>query len=207
MNTVSALWIVLAAVVIGAVVFGVARRSARRTGTHGEGPVSATRASHLIGRAVVTISDAGKVGTVDDVLLDGAGREVIGFRVKGGRFSRRTAVVREQVAAMGPDAIMVSDPTVLNDVKRLPALSDAITLDKLRGSRAVTEGGELLGRVSDLEVDAEARHVVAYVLHGSLRQRLRHHEPAIPVWQVTHRGDFGLMVAGGAAASPVHGER
>ena len=46
----------------------------------------------------------------------------------------------------------------------------------------------------------EARHVLAYVLRGSLRQRLRHHEPAIPVWQVTHRGKFGLVVVGDAAA-------
>ena len=196
MNTVTVLWIVLAAVVIGAVIFGVARRSARRTGSHRAGSVSVTRARTLIGRAVVTISDAGKVGTVDDVLLDPAGREVIGFRVKRARFSHGTAVVREHVTAMGPEAIMVPDPTVLNDIKRLPALADAIPLGELRGSRAVTEGGELLGKVSDLEVDAQARHVVAYVLHGSLKQRLRHHEPTIPVWQVTHRGNFGLMVAG-----------
>jgi sporulation protein YlmC with PRC-barrel domain len=101
---------------------------------------------------------------------------------------------------------MVPAPTALNEFKRLPALADAVRLDELRGTRVVTEGGELLGTVSDLDVDGEARHVLSYVLRGSVMQRLRHREPTIPVWQVTHRSDRGLIVMGANAASEVNGE-
>ena len=193
MNASVVLWIVVAVVVVvGLVAFGIVRWSRRR----GEGGgASAMRVRNLMGRAVVSMSDASKVGAVIDVLLDAGGRDVVAFRVKsGGPFHRRAALVRDQVAAVGPDAIMVSTPTALNEFKRLPRLADAIRFDKLRGTRVVTEGGELLGTVSDLDVDGEARHMISYVLRGSVMQRLRRREPTIPVGQVTHRGDRGLVV-------------
>jgi len=202
MNGITVLWIVLGLAVLGGAVYGVARWSARGRA----GSASAMRAGNLMGRDVVTISDAGKVGAVNDVLFDATGRDVIGFRVRRGRFGRGAGLVRDQVAAIGPDAIMVAAPTALNDLKRLPALADALRLDKLRGTTVVTEGGEVLGTVSDLEVDGEAQHVLAYVLRGTVMQRMRHQQPAIPVWQVTHRGDRGLMVVGDDAAGTVHGE-
>jgi sporulation protein YlmC with PRC-barrel domain len=206
MNALTVLWIVLALVVVGVAVYGVVGRSARRTTRRAADHASAMRARNLMGRAVVAISDAGKVGAVDDVLLDATARDVVAFRVRGGTFSRGAALLRDQVAAVGRDAIMVPAPTALNDFKRLPALDDAPKLRKLRGTRVVTEGGELRGTVSDLEIDGEARHVLSYVLRGSVTQRLRHREPTIPVSLVTHRGDRGLMVVAEDPASAVHGE-
>jgi uncharacterized protein YrrD len=206
MNATTVLWIVLAVVVIGVAVYGGVRWSARRTTRRGDGHVSAMRARSLTGRAVVAISDAGKVGSVEDVLLDATARAVVAFNVKGRAFSRGAALPRDQVAAVGPDAIMVPAPTALNEFKRLPALDDALRLRKLRGTRVVTEGGELRGTVADLEIDGEARHVLSYVLRGSVMQRLSHSEPAIPAWQVTHRGDRGLMVVAEDPASALRGE-
>jgi uncharacterized protein YrrD len=194
MNTTTVLWIVLAVVVIGVVAYGGVRWSVRRTTRRGDGEVSAMRARSLMGRAVVAISDAGKVGSVDDVLLDATARAVVAFNVKGRALSRGAALPRDEVAAVGPDAIMVPAPTALNEFKRLPALDGALRLRKLRGTRVVTEGGELRGTVSDLEIDGEARRVLSYVLRGSMTQRLGHSEPTIPAWQVTHRRDGGLMV-------------
>lgn len=199
MNASVVLWIVLAVAVAALVVFGVVRRSQR---PRERGAASTIRVHDLMGRAVVSMSNASKVGAVDDVLLDAGGRDVVAFRVKsGGPFHRGAALVREQVTAVGPDAIMLSTPTALNEFKRLPGLVDAVRFDKLRGTRVVTEGGELLGTVSDLDVDGEARHVLAYVLRGSVMQRLRHRQPTIPVWQVTHRSNRGLIVVGENAAA------
>ncbi|HXA28208.1 MAG TPA: PRC-barrel domain-containing protein [Candidatus Angelobacter sp.] len=197
MSATAVLWIVVAVVVVGAVAFAVVRWSAPRTIRRGEDGVAATRARALMGRAVVAISDATRLGAIDDVLFDASGRDVVAFRVKGGPFSRGAALERDDVAAIGPDAIMVAAPAALNEFKRLPALDDALRLDRLRGTRVVTEGGELLGTVSDLEIDGEARYVQSYVLRGSATQRLRHRQPIIPVGQVTHRGDSGLLVVAG----------
>jgi uncharacterized protein YrrD len=205
-NALTVFWIVLGVVIAGAAAFFAVRWSQGRSAARSAGPDSPTRARDLVGRDVLTISDAGKVGAVDDVLLDVTGREVVAFSVKGRRFGHAAALVRDQVAAVGPDAIMVEAPTALNDFKRLPALADAIRFDKLRGTRVVTQGGELLGTVWDMEVDGAAHHVIAFLLRGSVMQRLRHHEPAIPVAQVTHHGERGIMVVADDAASAVHGE-
>src|SRR5258708_26720474 len=155
MNARVGLWIVVAVAVAGLVERGVVRRSTQRAARRPEGGgASVMRARTLMGRAVVAISDARKIGAVDDVLLDAGGRDVLAFRVRsGGPLSHGAALARDQVAAVGPDAIMVPAPTALNEFKRLPALADAVRLDKLRGTRVVTEGGELLGTVSDLDVD------------------------------------------------------
>jgi len=206
MNATTVLWIVLGLVVLGVAGYGLVRWSARRTARDAAGHASAMRARSLMGRAVVAISDAGRVGSVDDVLLDATARDVVAFDVKGGAFSRGAALLRDQVAAIGPDAIMVPAPTALNEFKRLPALDDALTLRRLRRTRVVTEGGELRGTVSDLEIDGDARHVLSYVLRGSVTQRLSHREPTIPVSQVTHRGDRGLMVVAEDPASAVQRE-
>ena len=48
------------------------------------------QASELKGRAVVVLSNAEKIGQVDDVLFDAPFRQVLGFRVKkGGLLSKR----------------------------------------------------------------------------------------------------------------------
>lgn len=48
------------------------------------------KASDLKGRAVVTLTDAAKVGTIDDILFDAEYRAVLGFRVKRARLARST---------------------------------------------------------------------------------------------------------------------
>src|SRR5687767_9707914 len=68
-------------------------------GSDGRAGGRPVKASELNGRAVLVLSQAAKVGHVDDILFDAPYRRVLGFRVKrGGLFGPREAVSRERVS-------------------------------------------------------------------------------------------------------------
>lgn len=153
------------------------------------------KASDLKGRAVVTLSDAAKVGQVDDVLFDAEYRKVLGFRVKqGGLLARSEAVSRESVAGVGADALTVTSPEAINAEERFAGFVGAATLGQVKGTKVVTEGGDLLGSVDELELDDEARAVTAYTLAAPLLDRLRHNQPRIPAQDVLRLGEGGIMI-------------
>jgi sporulation protein YlmC with PRC-barrel domain len=184
---------------------GALRQSGAVWGILGAGPKGEVivKATDLKGRAVVTLSDAIKVGRVDDVLLDAAYREVLGFRIKAGTFSRLEAVSRANVTGVGHAALTVRSPDVINVEDRLSALAGAVPLSRARGTKVVTEGGELLGTISEIELDDEARTVTAYRLAPRLWNRLRRREPRIEARQVLRLGEGGLMIVPNSVAERI----
>jgi uncharacterized protein YrrD len=161
------------------------------------------KASDLKGLAVVTLSNAIKVGRVTDVLFDAAYREVLGFRIKAGTFSRLEAVSRANVTGVGHAAVTVRSPDVINVEDRLRELAGAVPLSRARGTKVVTEGGELLGTIGEFELDDEARAVTAYRLAARLQDRLRRRELRIEARQVLRLGEGGLMIVPNAVAERV----
>ena len=161
------------------------------------------KASDLKGRAVVTLSDAIKVGRVTDVLFDAEYRQVLGFRIKAGTFSRQEAVSRANVTGVGHAAVTVRSPDVINVEDRLSDLVGAVPFSRARGTKVVTEGGELLGTISEIELDDEARTVTAYRLAPRLGDRLRRREPRIEAAQVLRLGEGGLMIVPDAVAKRI----
>lgn len=150
-------------------------------------------ASELKGRAVVTLSDAAKIGHVDDILFDPTLRQVLGFRVKQSAHGATETVLRGVVTSVGRDAVMIPDPQALNLEERFAELAGASTLKQAQGTRLVSEGGEVVGQVDDIELDDEARAVTAYVLSGSLWERMRHTTQRIGAEKVLRVGAGGIM--------------
>ncbi|MGH2484891.1 MAG: PRC-barrel domain-containing protein [Ktedonobacterales bacterium] len=70
--------------------------------------------------------------------------------------------------------------------------------------RVVSEGGELVGQVEDIEIDDTASAVTAYVLSGSLWERMRHSEPRIAADKVLRVGAGGLMTVSNDVATALH---
>ncbi len=167
------------------------------------------KASDLKGRAVVTLADAAKVGQVDDVLFDAAFRQVLGFRVKKGTFGHTDAVTRANVSAVGADALTVPSPEVINAEDRFAELAGAATTSQAHGTKVVTEGGDLLGAIVELELDDEARTVLTYTLDAPLLDKLRHRVPSFNATQVLRLGEGGIMIVPDALAAQVQpaGER
>jgi uncharacterized protein YrrD len=118
------------------------------------------QASELKGRAVVVLANAEKVGQVEDVLFDAPFRQILGFRVKkGGLLGKTEALPRESVTSIGSDALTVASPEMINDEERFAQLGGAATLGKVIGTKVVSESGQLLGTISQLVIDYDARSV------------------------------------------------
>ena len=160
-------------------------------------------ASDLKGRAVVTLSDASKVGQVSETLFDPQYRTALGFRISTGAFHHDEAALRSQVSAIGADAITLPNPSALNHEDRFPELQGAVPLSKVVGARMVTPGGELVGTVSAVTLDEQAQNVVAYTLATSILDRMRHGQPQVSVGDVTSVGADGIMLITEAAAQAV----
>lgn len=207
MNASMVLWIIVIAVGVALLVGLVGVRvslTQRRARLVGE--TTAIRAHALKGRDVMTIADARRAGRVDDVLFDREWGNVVAFLVKGRRTARGVVLFRHDVTAVGPDAIMVSAPELLDRVERRAELERTVKLHRVRRIKVVTKSGERLGKIWELELDHEARRVTSYLLRGSLTQRVRHRSPAIPVRQVIQIGDRGFMVVEDQAAVAMDGE-
>ena len=157
-------------------------------------------ASALKGQAVLTLSDAAKLGQVDDVLFDPEFRRVLGFRIKKGLLSHSEALPRDRVQAVGADALTVPGPDAINEEGRYPELSGAKGLADVHGTRVVTESGTLVGTVHELEIDDLAQTVLTYTLQGSLLDKLRGDQAAIDPDEVLRLGEGGIMIVKDAAA-------
>lgn len=149
-------------------------------------------ASDLRGRAVVTLADAAKVGTVDDVLFDAQYRRVLGFRVKKSLMGKE-AVPRTKVQSVGADALIISVPEAVNAEKRFTELASATSLKDFTGTKVISEGGDYVGTIRDVELDSMAEFVVAYLLSAPLLDRMRHREPQIRADAVLCVGAGGIM--------------
>jgi uncharacterized protein YrrD len=167
------------------------------------------QANELKGRGVLALSNAEKIGQVEDVLFDAQFRQVLGFRVKrGGLFGKAQALLRDSVTSIGAAALTVQSPDVINDEERFADLADASTLSRVEGTQVVTESGELLGTIARLEVDDDARKVTAYTLSSSLRDRvMRHDTEAVKADEVIRLGEGGVMVVPNAVGARLQAER
>lgn len=64
------------------------------------------RATELIGKSVVSASTGKNLGTVSDLLLDEAGREVVGMVLRHGLMKSEDVLPAAAVQTIGPDAIV-----------------------------------------------------------------------------------------------------
>ena len=65
-----------------------------------------TRATHVIGKPVVSADTGRKLGTVDDLLLDDSGRALIGLVVRHGVLRHEEVLSADQVQSLGTDAVV-----------------------------------------------------------------------------------------------------
>ncbi len=163
-------------------------------------------ASELKNRPIVTLSDAAKVGYIEEMLFDAQYQRVLGFRVKRGDVGTVGILPRSNVGAIGRDAVTIPNPEAITTADRVPEVAAARTLADLQGTRVVSEAGEVQGTVKEVEVDDEAHTVQAYVLSTPLFTRLTHGEPKVSPQQVIQVGTGGIMTVrtheAGAAPPP-----
>lgn len=131
------------------------------------------RFSELKGRAVVELNGAKTIGHLEDLVADMQTRQVIGLRVKeGGLFGKTNTLAKEALQSIGQDALTVSlaDEPTPNDtvLEKGPGFSDLI------GKQVVSQGGKLVGEISDIDLNPANLAVTAYeVREGGLLGKKR----------------------------------
>ena len=109
------------------------------------------RAAELVKRPVVTLGGE-DVAQVKDVIYASATGELAGFTLNGrGIFAGplRKTLPWASVHGLGPDAVMIKDESALAGKKALSGEREGAGGGVL-GSRVITDGGRLLGTVTDL---------------------------------------------------------
>jgi uncharacterized protein YrrD len=154
------------------------------------------RGTDLAGLPVVTLS-GDDVGEVRDVLFDAQRGTLIGFTLnKRGRLRGRMSEVLAQanVAAAGPDAVMIADLSALTlgplDNGEIADSGEPVAgrspLGDVISDSVLTDSGVLIGTVSDVVIDTRLGSVVGFEINPADEQRTRHGRKAYMPFHDTH---------------------
>lgn len=118
------------------------------------------RGTDLVGLPVVTMN-GDDIAEVRDVVFDASRGEIVGFTLNNrGRLGRKMKEVltREQVAAVGPAAVMVAADVQLD----VAGLDDRGGGGDVIADRVITDTGVAVGTVTDVVVDTGDGAIVGY---------------------------------------------
>ena len=125
----------------------------------------------IIGRAIISLETANKLGHVADLLADPLSGQLAGFSVQ--RLDGSFALVSMlDIHDMGSDAIIVERdgslvPSDESPVKTLPRAKENLT-----GVKVITEHGQLLGSISNLYLCFDKTPAFIYEVRSSLFDKL-----------------------------------
>ncbi|HEY85710.1 MAG TPA: hypothetical protein G4N96_11445 [Chloroflexi bacterium] len=120
---------------------------------------------NLSGKPIYSITNGQKVGVVKDIYLSDDLSEVIGLHLgTEGIIKRKTlAIVRDNVAVLGIDAILTKNANVVIDDKDMSEIKGWLRLGKLQGREVDTPGGTKVGTIGDVIVDEDGM-ITGYLL-------------------------------------------
>ena len=114
---------------------------------------------YFIGKPVISVKEGKRVGTVKDLFVDSALRNVVGVYLGAeGLFNRRGLCVdRDNVVVYGADAVLIKEAGAVVD--STPACDAAIwvRLNRLHALEAATAGGTRVATIEDVILDADMR--------------------------------------------------
>ncbi len=116
--------------------------------------------SSLKSKPVIAVTGAAKVGNVDDALADLRLERIEALRVRTGRRQPPRFVSMADVRAIGKDAAIVASADALKSTEDAPTLARLYSLSSLLGSSVVTEAGQVLGTVADVDFDPASRQIL-----------------------------------------------
>jgi len=130
-------------------------------------PPPTRRRSEIIGLPAMG-RDGRTAGRVGDLIFSGRGDRVIGLLLEGGSWGRRRLVPYEEVAAIGPAAVMLHRPVVLT-ARDGPALRRLRRPERpLLGRRVLSADGRDLGIVQDVCFRCAGGVVLGYIVSRGL---------------------------------------
>ncbi len=133
------------------------------------------KGSQLIGRAVIDMEAAERLGKIKEIIVQRDGERVAGFVVVHGETIVGTGGTRRTIPAsalhsIGPDAVTVHGAGLKErssaDLDNLPRMSDVI------GRKMLTRSGRLLGSINDVLINGEDGTIIGFALGEGVRSKL-----------------------------------
>lgn len=155
------------------------------------------------GLTVINLADGTQVGTVDQVFLDLAAKQVVGFSITngvgpfGGARDKAPTVAASAVHSLGPDALTLDDVTAAHAAWVGATYGPVVPLDDVVGRRVMTEGGANVGDVVSLGFDNRTFAITEVEVTPGFLKTHTH----IPLDQLVRIGQDVLVVADVAIAT------
>jgi len=154
------------------------------------------KGSQLLGRAVIDMEAAERLGKIKEIIVQRDGERVAGFIVVHGETivgsgGQRRMIPASAVYSIGPDAMTVRGSSLqeLAELDNLPRMSDII------GHKMITQSGRLLGLIDDMLINRADGSIVGFVVGEGVRNKLENiFNPQRPRVQGYVRADADLHV-------------
>ena len=131
------------------------------------------KGSQLIGRSVIDMEAAERLGKIREIIVQRDGERVAGFIVVQGETivgsgGKRRMIPASAVYSIGPDAMTVRGSSMqeLAELDNLPRMSDII------GHKMVTRSGRLLGVIDDMLINGRDGAIVGFIVGEGVRGKL-----------------------------------
>src|SRR5215471_18772399 len=131
------------------------------------------KGSQLIGRSVIDMEAAERLGKIKEIIVQRDGERVAGFIVVHGETivgtgGKRRMIPASAVYSIGPDALTVRGSRMqeLAELDNLPRVSDII------GHKMITRSGRLLGVIDDMLINGADGSIVGFVVGEGFRNKL-----------------------------------
>jgi uncharacterized protein YrrD len=131
------------------------------------------KGSQLVGRAVIDMEAAERLGKIKEIIVQRDGERVAGFVIVHGETmvgtgGKRRMIPASAVYSIGPDAMTVRGSAMqeLAELDNLPRMSDII------GHKMITQSGRLLGVIDDMLINRADGTIVGFVVGEGVRNKL-----------------------------------
>jgi uncharacterized protein YrrD len=134
----------------------------------------------LIGRSVLSLDSANKLGEVYDIVVHPTAGDLIGLCVQIPDQSL-LLVEQEEIHSIGPDAVMVQSDHSLEPVDQSPLKSLPLAKNGLIGVEVVTEDGKSLGEIANIYFHLEnTSGFFIYEVRSSILDKILGHSLYFP---------------------------
>ena len=119
------------------------------------------RTREIVGLPVLNLKSGDQIGWVQDVVFDEDNRKISGVLLESAHiFHSNKGIPREYVAAVGKDALTISDHVVQEVL--------GVKWSEKVGNQVFTQGGEAKGTIEDVFLDDSAENIVGFEVSDGL---------------------------------------
>lgn len=124
--------------------------------------------SELKGMPVVATAEATRIGVVEDIVIDSSYRRIEALVVKADDRGAEEVVSRERIVSVGRDVVTIDSVRSMRSLSEERDLFELPRAKAMQNSRVVTEGGDVLGTINDIEIEPASGEIRSYEYNSGL---------------------------------------